>query len=61
MSKTTIPYVEAIAVIAVVAAPVHYLAGLDWPWSIVLGAVGAIIMRALIHRGSTPPTTGQRT
>ena len=61
MSKTTIRYIEAIAVIAVIATPVHYLAGLDWAWSIVLGAVAAIALRALMHRGSAPPTTGERT
>ena len=60
MSKTTIHYIEAIAVIAAVAAPAHYLAGLDWPWAIVLGAAASILLRALSHPRTAPPATKER-
>ena len=59
MSKTATHYIEAIAVIAAVAAAVHYLAGLDWPWAIVLGAAASVLGRAVAHAmagegGKTP-------
>ena len=60
MSKTAIHYLEALAVIAAVAVPVHYLGGLDWPWSIVLGAAASILVRALTHRRAAHPTSGEK-
>jgi hypothetical protein len=37
------------AFIVAVGAPLHYLAGLDWPWAIVIGAAASIMLRFLIH------------
>ena len=55
MLKTTIHYIEAIAGVAAVAAPVHYVAGLDWPWAVFLGAAVVVVLRALSHLRSAPP------
>ena len=61
MSKTTAQYIQAIAAIAVVAAGVHYLTGLEWPWAIVIGASASILFRALTHLRTPPSATGGRT
>ena len=57
MSKTTIHYIQAIAVIAAVAAVVHYLTGLEWPWAIVIGASASMLLRALRHLRTPPSAT----
>ena len=49
MSKTVLTYAETAAFIVVVGVPVHYLAGLDWPWAIVIGAAASVMLRFLIH------------
>ena len=49
MSKTALIYAEAVAVIAAVSVPVHYLGGLTWGWAIAIGAVTSIVLRWLIH------------
>lgn len=41
---------EAIAILAAVAAIVHFIASVDWPWAIVIGAATAVVARRLIHR-----------
>ena len=51
MSKTVLSYAEAAAFIVAVGVPLHYLAGLDWPWAIVIGAAASITTR-LAHRRS---------
>ena len=38
MLKTMLTYVENVTVIVAVGVSVHYLAGLDWPWAILIGA-----------------------
>ena len=49
MSKTALTYAETAAFIVAVGVPIHYFAGLDWPWAIVIGAAASIILRFLIH------------
>ena len=49
MSKTMLTYAETAALVVAVGLPVHYLAGLDWPWAIVIGVAASIILRLLIH------------
>ena len=44
-----VTYVETATLIAAVGVPLHYLAGLDWPWALVIGAAASIILRFLIH------------
>ena len=56
MSRTTLAYVETAAFIVTVGVPVHYLAGLDWPWAIVIGAAASIVLRFLIHAESVRDT-----
>jgi membrane protein implicated in regulation of membrane protease activity len=65
MSKTALTYLEAVALIAAVSLPVHYLGGVDWPWAIVIGAAASIALRWLIHRAVAirlrrPPLAGGR-
>ena len=60
MSKTAHQYVQAIAVIAAVAALLHYLAGLDWAWATVIGAAASILLRALLRPRATSSTTGEK-
>ena len=63
MFKTALSTAENVAVIAAVGVPVHYLAGLDWPWAIVIGAAVSIALRWLIRGGTLarvrkPPLAG---
>jgi hypothetical protein len=65
MSKTALTNAEAVAVIAAVSVPVHYLGGLAWAWAIVAGAATSIVLRWLIHGGRLArvrkrPLTGGR-
>ena len=48
--KTVTRYAETLVVMVAVAAAVHYLAGVGWPWAVVAGAAAATLARALIHR-----------
>jgi hypothetical protein len=62
MLKTLLTYVENVFVIAVVGVSIHYLAGPDWPWAIVIGAAVSVALRWLIRSGSLarmrkPPLT----
>jgi hypothetical protein len=62
MSKTTVQYIQATAVITAVAAVVHYLTGLEWPWAILIGASASILLRVVLrHPRTPPPATGGRT
>jgi hypothetical protein len=63
--KTMLTYAENVVVIVAVGVPLHYLAGLDWPWAIVIGAAVSIALRVLIHGGTLarlwkPRMTGGR-
>ena len=49
MSKTALTYAETVAFILAIGASAHYLGGLDWPWAIVIGAIGSVVLRLLIH------------
>ena len=65
MLKTALNSLEAVALIAAVSVLVHYLGQVDWPWAIVIGAAGSIVLRWLIHRGPLgnprkPPLAGGR-
>jgi len=65
MTKTARINAEAVAVIAAVSVPVHYLGGLAWAWAIVTGAATSIVLRWLIHGGNLArtrkrPLTGRR-
>jgi cell division protein FtsW (lipid II flippase) len=42
-------YIETAVLIAAVGVPVHYFAGLDWPWALVIGSAASIILRFMIH------------
>jgi hypothetical protein len=55
---TAVRYLEAAVVIAAIAAPIHYLVGLDWPWAIVLGTAGSMLVRALVYPRTPPPASG---
>ena len=48
--KTTLLYVETIAILIVVAAVVHFVVSIDWPWAVALGAAAAVLIRALLQR-----------
>ena len=48
--KNTLLYAERIAILVGIAAIVHLLASVDWPWAIAIGAAAAALLRALIHR-----------
>ena len=50
MLKSSLRYTETALFTAAVGVPVHYLAGLDWPWAIAIGLAASIVLRALIHR-----------
>lgn len=65
MFKTALTYLEAVALIAAVSVPVHYLGEVDWPLAIAIGAAASIALRWLIHRGALehlrkPPLAGGR-
>ena len=47
MFKTAFIYAETVVLVAAVSIPVHYLAGLDWPWALVIGAAASIALRWL--------------
>ena len=49
MFKTVLSTAENVAVIAAVGVQVHYRAGLDWPWAIVIGAA---VLIALVRAGT---------
>ena len=49
MLKKMLTYVENVVVIVAVGVPVHYLAGLDWPWAILIGAAVLVALRWLMH------------
>ena len=48
--KNTLLYAETIAILVAVAAVVHVIASVDWPWAIAIGAAAAVLLRAVIHR-----------
>jgi hypothetical protein len=50
MFKSSLRYIETALITAAVGIPVHYPAGLDWPWAIAIGLAASIVLRALIHR-----------
>ncbi len=52
MLKPLLTYVESVLVIVAVGVPVHYLAGLDWPWAALIGAAVAVALRRLVHGGA---------
>ena len=63
MLKTMLTYIENAIVIVAVGVSVHYLAGLDWPWAILIGAAVSVVLRWLLRSvGATrvrkPPLTG---
>jgi hypothetical protein len=43
---------ENVVLIVAVGVSIHDLAGLDWPWAIVVGAAVSIALRWLIHGGT---------
>jgi hypothetical protein len=62
--KTTLSYLENVVVIVAVGVPVHYLAGLDWPWAMVIGAAVSVALRWFIRGGAVArlrkrPLTGR--
>lgn len=52
MLKTVLTYLEVVALIAVVAIPVHFVGEVDWPWAIGIGAAASIVLRWVIHRAA---------
>lgn len=63
MLKTMLIYLGNIVVIVAVGVSVHYLAGLDWPWAILIGGGVSVGLRWLLRGGtaarvSKPPLTG---
>jgi hypothetical protein len=64
MLETTLTALATVVVIAAVGLSVHYLAGLDWPWAIAVGAAVSIALRLLVPRahlarGTKPPSIGE--
>jgi hypothetical protein len=56
-------YVENVIVIVAVGVSLHYLAGLDWPWAILIGGGVSVALRWLLPSGTLarvrkPPLTG---
>ena len=49
MVKRALIYAETALFTITVAAPVHYLGGVDWPWALVIGVAVSMVLRALIH------------
>ena len=63
MLNTVLTYVANVTVIVAVGVSVHYLAGLDWPWAILIGAAVLVALRWLLRsvgaaRERKPPLTG---
>lgn len=63
MLKTMLTYLGNIVVIVAVGVSVHYLAGLDWPWAILIGGGVSVGLRWLLRSGTAarvrkPPLTG---
>jgi hypothetical protein len=50
--KTALTPLGLVALIAVVAIPVHFLGEVDWPWAIGIGAAASIVLRSAIHRAA---------
>ncbi len=50
MHNGVLLYAETAVVTVLVCLPVHYLAGLDWPWAIALGLVASMVVRAAVRR-----------
>ena len=44
-----------VAILVAIAAIAHFLASVDWPWAIAIGAAAAALLRAVGHR-DTPLT-----
>ena len=44
MSKTTTNYAQTSGILVATAVGVHYLGSLDWPWAIVIGALGGEVL-----------------
>ena len=57
MAKTALNSAETVLVIGVVAVPVHYFAGLEWPWAIAVGAAASIALRWLVNRVGAPASS----
>ena len=49
MLETVLTYLENVLIIVAVGVSVHYLAGLDWPWAMLIGAAISVALRWLIH------------
>ena len=65
MRKTLLTSLENVVVIGAAGVSVHYLAGLDWPWAILIGGGVSIALRWLLRSGTVarvrkpkPPLTG---
>jgi hypothetical protein len=63
--KTALTYAESVVLVAAVSVAVQYLAELDWPWAIVIGAAASIALRWLIQswngvRRGNPRMSGGR-
>lgn len=63
MLKTFPTYVANVIVIGAVGLSLHYLAGLDWPWAVLIGAGVSVALRLLIGsrsfaRSGKPPLEG---
>ena len=50
MRKTLLTFLENVVVIVAVGVSVHYLAGLDWPWAILIGGGVSIALRWLLRQ-----------
>jgi membrane protein implicated in regulation of membrane protease activity len=60
---TTRATVESVIVIVAVGASLHYLAGFDWPWAVLIGAGVSVALRWLLRSGMRmrprkPPLSG---
>jgi hypothetical protein len=61
--KTMLTSIENVIVIVAVGVSAHYLAGLDWPWAILIGGAVSVALRWLVRSGTLarlrkPPLTG---
>jgi hypothetical protein len=59
MLARSLTYAATAAVIVVVGVSVHSLAGLDWPWAIVIGAGVSVALRWLVQGVRKRPLAGR--
>lgn len=60
MSTTALTYAEIAVLTVAVGVAVRYLAGVDWPLGVGVGAAASIVLRRLIHGEAARRIVGNR-